>query len=114
MPGPLPCGDFAPGAVEGQGGGAEVVDRPSPLGLDQPHQMQKILRRVRCAGGQAALSPRPARPADRRARHHLWRGPALRGLARAARVVTGAIEYAPAATTGNIGIADAVWRAKPT
>ena len=52
MPRPLPLGDLAPGGIEGGGGGAEVADRPRPLRLQQPQQVQEIVRRVRRAGGQ--------------------------------------------------------------
>ena len=52
VPRPLPLGDLAPGGVEGQGGGAEVPGRPGPLGLEQPQQVQEVVRRVRGACGQ--------------------------------------------------------------
>ena len=37
VPRPSAAGDLVPGGVEGEGGGAEVADRPGPLGLEQPH-----------------------------------------------------------------------------
>ena len=52
MPGPLTPGGLAQRGVEGQGGGPEVADRPGPLGLEQPQQVQEVARRVRGAGGQ--------------------------------------------------------------
>jgi hypothetical protein len=52
MPRALALGDLAPCGVEGEDGGAEVANRPRPLGLDQPQQVQEVCRRVRCAGGQ--------------------------------------------------------------
>jgi hypothetical protein len=52
VPGPPALGGLVPGGVEGQGGGAEVARRPGPLGLEQPQQVQEIVRRVRGAGGQ--------------------------------------------------------------
>ena len=52
VPGPLALGGLAPGGVEGQGGGAEVAGRPGPLGLEQPQQVQEVVRRVRGAFGQ--------------------------------------------------------------
>ena len=52
VPGPLALGGFAAGGVVGQGGGAEVGGRPRPLGLDQPQQVQEVVRRVGGACGQ--------------------------------------------------------------
>ena len=52
VPGPLATGDLATGGVEGQDAGAEVADRPGPLGLEQPHEVQEVLRCVRGPFGQ--------------------------------------------------------------
>ena len=52
VPWPLQPGGLAPRGVEGQLGGAEVADRPGPLGLDQPQQVREVARRVRGAFGQ--------------------------------------------------------------
>ena len=52
VPGPLPLGGLVPGGVEGQGGGPEVAERPGPLGLEQPQQVQEVAGRVRGASGQ--------------------------------------------------------------
>ena len=64
MPGPLPLGDLAPRGVEGEDGGAEVADRPGPLGLDQPQQVQEVRPARPRRGRPATASPRPVRPAD--------------------------------------------------
>ena len=111
VPGPLPLGGLVPGGVEGQGGGAEVAGRPGPLGLDQPQQVQEVVRarprRVRPATGSA----RPVRPAGRRARPRPRRGPARPGPARAAggRRRSGRGPGAPERS----GIAAAVCRSRP-
>ena len=75
MPGPGTTGGLAARGIETQRGGAEIAERPGPLGLEQPQQVQEVVRRVRSAGGQPAASPRPARTAAPRAGHHGWRGP---------------------------------------
>ena len=51
-PVPPPSTDHVPRRVEGDRSRAEVPDRPGPLGLDQPQQVQEVLRRVRGAGGE--------------------------------------------------------------
>jgi hypothetical protein len=62
MPRPLPlcrstrcrftrCG-LPPCGVERDGGGPEVAHRPRPLGLDQPQQVQEVVRRVGGAGAE--------------------------------------------------------------
>ena len=43
--------------VEGKDGGPGVADRPGPLGLEQPHQVQEVLRRVGGAGGEPSRQP---------------------------------------------------------
>jgi hypothetical protein len=53
VPRALTLGDLAPSGVEGEDGGAEVTDRPSPLGLEQPQQVQEVLRGVRGARGKS-------------------------------------------------------------
>ena len=79
------AGDLAPGGVEGQGGGAEVADRPGPLGLEQPQQVQEVVRRVRGAGGQPARSRSSSSDSSVAALVTVGRcGPARPGPARAA------------------------------
>jgi hypothetical protein len=45
-------GHLAPRGVEGHRGGVEIGDRPRPLGLEQQHQVSKVVRRVHGACGQ--------------------------------------------------------------
>ncbi|GAB3828708.1 hypothetical protein GCM10027610_014090 [Dactylosporangium cerinum] len=52
MPWTLTLGDLAPRVVEGEDGGAEVADGPGPLRLEQPQQVQEIVRRIRGPCGQ--------------------------------------------------------------
>ena len=52
VPRPLAAGDLAPRGVEGEHGGTEVAGRPGPLGLDQPQQVQEVVRRIRGPPGQ--------------------------------------------------------------
>ena len=52
MPRPLTPGHLAPCGVEGDHGGAEVAGRPGPLGLDQPQQVEEVVRRGRGPSGQ--------------------------------------------------------------
>ena len=69
MPRPLTTGDCAASGVEGADGDAEFAHRPRPLRLDQPQQVQEVLRRVRGASASqlitssssdTAASPAPA------------------------------------------------------
>ena len=84
VPRPLASGDLATRGVEGEDGGAEVADRPGPLGLEPAAAGAGSCPARPRRGRPATASPRPARTAGRRARHRRWRGPARRGPVRAA------------------------------
>ena len=85
VPRPLTPGDLAPCGVEGDHGGAEVTGRPGPLGLDQPQQVEEVVRRVRGASGQPPVTSSSSASRSSRASPSVARASSARASPRSRR-----------------------------